>query len=99
MNRFRIVPGRCWATRRSWMEFLARYWVHPDAGWLSGKQFWNADQVIGDQIEQEVGGDASHATMFGLAHGAVLLARKCTQPSPGAIGICRIPDAAWFVRR
>ena len=33
---------------------------------LRGKQFGNADQVIGDQIEQEVGGDASNATMFGL---------------------------------
>jgi hypothetical protein len=28
---------------------------------------------LGDQIEQEVGGDASDATMFGLAHGAMLL--------------------------
>src|SRR3979409_2457775 len=43
-------------------------------GWLSGNQFGNADQVIGDQIEQEVGGDTSDATMFGLAHGAMLLA-------------------------
>ena len=42
--------------------------------WLSGKQFGNADQVIGDQIEQEVGGDASDAAMLGLAHGAMLLA-------------------------
>src|ERR687897_2001695 len=48
--------------------------MYPDAGWLSGQQFGNADQVIGDQIEQEVGGDASDAAMFGLAHGAVLLA-------------------------
>ena len=41
---------------------------------LRGHQFGDADQVIGDQIEQEVGGDASDATMFGLAHGAMLLA-------------------------
>jgi hypothetical protein len=41
---------------------------------LCGKQFGDADQVIGDQIEQEVGGDAADATMFGLAHGAMLLA-------------------------
>ena len=41
---------------------------------LRGEQFGNADQVIGDQIEQEVGGDASDATMFGLAHGAMLFA-------------------------
>ena len=32
------------------------------------------DEVVGDQIEQEVGGDASDAPMFGLAHGAMLLA-------------------------
>jgi len=32
------------------------------------------NQVVGDQIEQEVCGDASDATMFGLAHGAMLLA-------------------------
>jgi len=31
-------------------------------------------QVVGDQIEQEVGGDVSDAAMFGLSHGAVLLA-------------------------
>ena len=41
---------------------------------LRSDLFGNADQVIGDQIEQEVGGDASDATMFGLAHGAMLLA-------------------------
>ena len=51
---------------------------------LRGKQFGNADQVIGDQIEQEVGGDASDATMFGLAHGAMLLA-----PSEDALDIAR----------
>jgi hypothetical protein len=33
------------------------------------------DQVIEDQIEQEVGGDATVAAMFGLAHGPVLLAQ------------------------
>ena len=48
--------------------------MHPDVGWLGGKQFGDADQVIGDQIEQEVAGDAGDATMFGLAQGAVLLA-------------------------
>ena len=41
---------------------------------LRRDQFGNADQVVGDQIEQEVGGDASNAAMFGLAHRAVLLA-------------------------
>ena len=56
------------------MQFLAWCWVYPDAGWLSGNQFGYADQVIGDQIEQEVGGDASDATMLCLAHGPMLLA-------------------------
>ena len=50
-------------------------------GWLRCNQFGNADQVIGDQIEQEVGGDASDATMFGLSHGAMLLA-----PTEDALG-------------
>ena len=60
--------------RRSVWNFLGWCWVDPDAGWLSGKQFGYADQIVGDQIEQEVGGDAADATMFGLAHGAMLLA-------------------------
>lgn len=41
---------------------------------LRGNQFWNADQVVGDQVEQEVGGDAGKTAMLSLAHGAVLLA-------------------------
>jgi hypothetical protein len=49
-------------------------------GWLC-EQFGNADQVVGDQIEQEVGGDASDAAMLGFAHGAVLLA-----PTEDALG-------------
>ena len=39
-----------------------------------GNQFGNADQIVGDEIEQEVGGDPADAAMLGLAHGAVLLA-------------------------
>jgi hypothetical protein len=76
-----------------------------DAGWLSGKQFGNADQVIGDQIEQEVGGDASDATMFGLAHGAMLLPhpkmhstiarRDCDMPYPG----CRVVRSSMALLR
>ena len=41
---------------------------------LGRQQFGNADQVVGDQIDQEVGCDAADAAMFGLAHRAVLLA-------------------------
>ena len=40
---------------------------------LHGNQFWNADEIIGDQVEEEVGSDAGDAAMLGLAHGAVLL--------------------------
>jgi len=31
------------------------------------------DEIVGDQVEEEVGGDAGGASMFGLAHGSVLL--------------------------
>src|ERR1700704_1850855 len=40
---------------------------------LRRNQLWNADQVVGDQIEHEVGSDAKDAAMLGLAHGAMLL--------------------------
>src|ERR1700727_546076 len=35
-------------------------------------EFRNADQIVGDQIEQKVSGDAANAAMLGLAQGAVL---------------------------
>ena len=35
-------------------------------------EFRNADQIVGDQIEQKVAGDAANAAMLGLAQGAVL---------------------------
>src|SRR5215213_2761613 len=41
---------------------------------LSRDQFGNAYQVVGNQIEQEIGSDAADAAVFGLAHRAVLLA-------------------------
>src|SRR6202790_2762293 len=50
-------------------------------GGLRCNQFGDADQVIGDQIEHEVGGDAADAAMFGLAYGPVLLA-----PTEDALG-------------
>lgn len=56
-----------------------RGYCHPAL--LRSHQLGNADQVVGDQIEQEVGGDATDATMFGLAHGAMLLA-----PAEDALG-------------
>jgi hypothetical protein len=39
------------------------------------------DQVVADQIELEVGGDATDAAVFGLAHGAMMLA-----PAEDALG-------------
>ena len=41
---------------------------------LRSNQFGNADQVVGDQVKQEIGGDVTYAAMLGLAHGSVLLA-------------------------
>jgi hypothetical protein len=64
---------------------LRQFCLHErGAAWpalLGSHQFGNADQVVGDQIEQEVGGDATYAAMFGLAHGPVLLA-----PTEDALG-------------
>lgn len=37
-------------------------------------EFRNADQIVGDQIEQKVAGDATNAAMLGLTQGAVLFA-------------------------
>lgn len=67
-----------------------------DAWWLGGKQFGNADQVIGDQIELEVGGDASEAPVLVLRmvpcclphpkmH-STIARRDCNMPYPG----CRV---------
>ena len=42
---------------------------------LGRQQFRNADQVVGDQIEHEIGSDLGYAAMFGLAHRAVLFAQ------------------------
>src|SRR6266699_6128885 len=41
---------------------------------LRRQQFGNADQIVGDQIEHEIGSDTGCATMFGLAHRTMLLA-------------------------
>src|ERR1700687_1047850 len=43
-------------------------------------QFWDADQVVGDQIEHEVGGDATEAAMFG--GGPAMLVRPVGQDHP-----------------
>jgi hypothetical protein len=83
LESFRILAGRCWDEAAELaVIFQPGVWC-PDAGRLNGEQFGNADQVIGDQIEQEVDGNASDATMFGLAHGPMLLA-----PSEDALDHC-----------
>lgn len=46
-----------------------------------GDQLGYPDQIVGDQVEQEVASDADGASMFGLAHGSVLLA-----PAEDALG-------------
>ena len=54
------------------------------------KQFWNPHQIVGNEIEQEVGSDAGNPAVLGLAQGAVLLAiaedtfdrRLCDMPYP-----------------
>src|SRR6266478_6391468 len=63
---------------------------------LGGQQFGNADQVIGDQVEQEIGSDASDAAVLGLAHCTVLFA-----PAEDAFGHrpARLRDAVALVPR
>src|ERR671934_539702 len=63
---------------------------------LRSQQFTDADQVIDDQVEQEVGSDAGDAAMFGLTHRAVLLA-----PTEDAFGhrSARLRHGVAFVPR
>src|ERR1700738_543074 len=87
MARARISPWRRMRRSRAPSNGLGRFFAAQfSAGCttnMSGfdcrqaqgcNKFGNADQVVGDQIEQEVGGDATDAAMLGFAHGAVLLA-------------------------
>ena len=63
-------------------------------GWASavsgGDELRNADEIVGDEVEHEVGADGGDAAMLGLAHGAVLLA-----PAEDALdhGPARLGDA------
>src|SRR6266487_1747083 len=63
---------------------------------LRRQQFGNTNQIVGDQIEHEIGGDTGYAAMFGLAHRAVLLA-----PAEDAFGHrpARLRNAVAFVPR
>ena len=51
---------------------LARSLVRTTAC-LSGDQFGNADQIVGDQVKYEVGGNTTDAAMLCFAHRAMLL--------------------------
>jgi len=39
---------------------------------LCRDQFWNADQVVGDEVDQEAAGYTGNAAMLGFAHCAML---------------------------
>src|SRR2546421_8098403 len=41
---------------------------------LCGNQFRDADQVVGDEVQQESSGDTSNSAMLSFAHRAMLLA-------------------------
>src|SRR5205807_4234928 len=41
---------------------------------LCGNQFRDADQAVGDEVQQESSGDTSNPAMLSLAHRAMLLA-------------------------
>jgi hypothetical protein len=57
---------------------------------LGSDERWDSHQIVGDEVEHEVGADSGDAAMPGLAHGAVLLA-----PSEDALDHCpaRLGDA------
>ncbi len=63
---------------------------------LRRQRFGNTNQIVGDRIEHEIGSDTGYATMFGLAHRAVLLA-----PAEDAFGHrpARLRNAVAFVPR
>src|SRR5580704_3861995 len=55
---------------------------------LGSDELWDSHQIVGDEVEHEVGADSGDAAMPGLAHGAVLLA-----PSEDALDHCPARDA------
>src|SRR5258708_8761687 len=59
-----------------------------------GDELGNADEIVGDEVEHEVGAGGGGATMLGLAHGAVQLA-----PAADALGHgpARLGDAVAHV--
>src|SRR6516162_2095547 len=63
---------------------------------LRRDQFGDADQIVGDQVEQEIGSNSGDAAMLGLAHCTVLFA-----PAEDAFGHrpARLRDAVALVPR
>jgi len=60
------------------LSIIDRFWglkvslsQSPGSG---GDELWNADEIVGDEIEHEVSADGGDAAVLGLAHGSVLLA-------------------------
>ena len=53
-----------------------------------GQELGDSDEVVGDQVEHEVGVDGSDAAMLGLAHGAALLApaEEALDHGPAGLG-------------
>src|ERR1035441_7033153 len=67
---FLCLEGHCfWCVR----SIRGAFWWSEQAACLRRNQFGNADQVVGDQVEHEVGGNAADAAMFSFAHRTVLL--------------------------
>jgi len=58
----------------SFVGTFEEFWFALHGLLLCSEQFGNADEVVGDQVEQEIGADACDPAMLGLAQGAVLLA-------------------------
>ena len=58
----------------SFVGTLEGFWLALHGILLCSEQFGNADEVVGDQVEQEIGADACDPAMLSLAQGAVLLA-------------------------
>src|SRR5260370_32899410 len=63
---------------------------------LRRDQFGDADQIVGDQVEQEIGSNSGDAAVLGLTHCTVLFA-----PAEDAFGHrpARLRDAVALVPR
>src|SRR6516165_4110318 len=75
-----------------WIEL----WSLRSAVDYAATSFGDADQIVGDQVEQEIGSNSGDAAMLGLAHCTVLFA-----PAKDAFGHrpARLRDAVALVPR